>query len=976
MSLPLSPSGPPIEVNSNPNLTFRFPANRSPPTTPNDQPVPSLIGQTPYVGTRSDLSQQLDEDSRAASTPSLYYSTSETDNSSVKSPMCAAGTSPYGARASENAVEEVQFQFPGSLPVEESNDPDLRDLYLKGQTYTLALVMEEVLSGISLFCGKANKYQHCIKRMYALDKTSAPAGSKQTSEWDCSGSQSHEHRASRVEGVSETAKAKQKGKLENHAEKWLAEMEEEGEKLLVSLRSLLQPLEESALMLRKSIERLPSLSDTIFWAQDYDEKLKTALEWDMVVQLTASDHLLPQYLPSYNSLSQLLTREFPSATALEESIPGEGSRKVMGNLVKTIFKTAVEISFQANEASLLTRHLTSKLQNCLMSLQWQTKQFLGVMDNPIYKSLRQEAEEDEKPEQERNHPFHTTHEKRIVIIGTLSHIILTLRQLRLSEGKHIITLPTSYLHIPANTKTRTFHQEEKQILAYLTDLKSSTNFLKSYLKLHLDIVDPKYLLPFFLEMGAYTRGTMLTQADKLLSGWVVWREMCLTVGGWEAMEMRVNARDHNIDNYALFGMRPGEDLSRANSIVSTSTTQSTCDIDTSTAKGKGPAEASESPKSFKHKFSFPLIPIPPAEELAPKGSLPKDSLPICDPIPQLTHQATQRLLGNENSNYSPTNTEFSLATPIMGLNHLAGPPQRIWPAAALAVQSKGVVTLSNQQTVVYTPKVDWPPKVLLDENFSLEDVLRFYAAAMEEQNLTPFSVPGSSVARAYWKLKQLDEDRKLNEELFDACLSATAEPTRLSPRGTAKFQWTLLMKRSKRMICGMKKMLSQFFGKSNSTEASSATPIKSCKNPTSNSCTSTSSDTAATKTSSEGAIPLPYYTPPSYTPPSLSLLNSEQISSITTCFNLRKDYRDTLRLLSEMKTEAKCLFDGERYTREYLNAIHMGMPLGPELVVPKEFLDRECAWRKLAKDTIGGTINGIAEGAADAGKGKKRMELD
>ncbi|RPB27783.1 hypothetical protein L211DRAFT_833768 [Terfezia boudieri ATCC MYA-4762] len=170
-------------------------------------------------------------------------------------------------------------------------------------------------------------------------------------------------------------------------------------------------------------------------------------------------------------------------------------------------------------------------------------------------------------------------------------------------------------------------------------------------------------------------------------------------------------------------------------------------------------------------------------------------------------------------------------------------------------------------------------------------------------------------------------------------------------------------------------MLSQFtFGKSNSTEASSATPTKNCKNPTQTSGTSTSSETAA-KTS-EGAIPLPYYTPPSYTPPSLSLLNSEQISSITTCFNLRKDFRDTLRLLSEMKTEVKCLFDGERYTRDYLNAIHMGMPLGPEFAVPKEFLDRECAWRKVPKDTIGGTTNGIARGAADAGNGKKRMELD
>ena len=714
-------------------------------------------------------------------------------------------------------------------------------------------------------------------------------------------------------------------------------------------------------------------------------------------RMTTLDQLLPQYLPVYTALYQLLTREFPSATGLEAVVPEEGPRKVMGNLVRSIFRTAVEIKFQAQEVQSLTRNVTAKLQNSLMCLQWRTKQLLGVVDcSSIYKALRQEAQGDEALDREPNHPPHTPHEKRIVIIGTLNHIILTLHQLRLSDDKHVITLPTSYLHISTSTddpEAPSFHQEEKQILSYLADLKSSAEFLKRYLKPHLDVIDPKYLLPFFLEMGAYTRGTMLTQADKLLSGWVVWREICLTIGGWESMESRVNTRGQNFISNALLGMHPAESLSRTSS---TSTTQSTNTITDSTAKGKGPATASERPGCFKHKFSFTLISIPPAEELAPKGSPPKDSLNTFDLRPQLTQQASQRLLGNDNSNSPPKNSEFSLATPINGLNHLAGPPQKIWPAAALAVQSKGIVTRTQEHTLIYMPKTDGPPKTLLDENFSLEDVLRFYAAAMEEQKMMPFSVPGSSVGRAYWQMKQMDDDKKKNEELIDALLSTSTESAPISPTtkgtGTDKMavpQRTSSTERRKRMVGEIVKKLSRFtFSKSDST-AGPATPTKNSKNSNVSPQTSPKSkdpQTTPTEISSEGANPSKDL--PAYTPPSFSHLDSEQISSITTCFNLRKDFRATLRLLSEMKTEVKCLFDGEVFVRGYLNTLDLGMQMRPELHIPREFLDREYAWRKLPQDitggaaggTVGGTVGGIVGGTVggtvSAAKGKQRMELE
>jgi len=681
-------------------------------------------------------------------------------------------------------------------------------------------------------------------------------------------------------------------------------------------------------------------------------------------RVTTSDHLMPQYLSIYTTLSQLLTREFPSATALEEIIPEEEARKDMVDLVRSIFRSAIEIKFQANTVFSLTRTMTSKLQNCLMSLQWQTKQLLGVVDcSPVYKGLRREVEEDEKSEGEQTHLTHTTREKRIVIIGTLTHIILTLRQLRLPDDKHIATLPTSYLDISTHTEdseTPSFRQEDRQILAYLTDLKSSAEFLKKYLKLHPDLIQPKFLLPFFLEMGAYTRGTILTQADKLLSGWVVWREICLTVGGWNAMQNRVNTRDPSVFNYALLGTHPEEKLSRANS---TNTIQSTDTsiIGSSTAKGKGPATASGRPGSFKHKFSFALISIPPAEELAPKGSLPKDSWPTFDPIPQLTHQSSQRLLGKEN-------VEYSLPSPIKGFNHLAGPPQKIWPAAALAVQSKGIVTRTPEQTLIYMPKTDGPPKILLDENFALEDVLRFYAAAMEEQKIMPFSVPGSSVARAYSQMKKLDEDRKKNEELVDALLSNPVEATPTSPvkeepgRANPTIpQRTSSTERRKKIIGEMVKKLSRLaFGKSDSTAAAPTTPTKNSEYP------STLVQTSPNEISPQGGNPLSDL--PTYTPSSLPSLDEEQISSITACFNLRKDFRATLRLLSEMKTEAKCLFDGEKFIREYLDALEMGTFMGPQLQIPKEFLDREYAWRKLPK--------GATCGGAIPGNGKKRMELD
>jgi len=147
------------------------------------------------------------------------------------------------------------------------------------------------------------------------------------------------------------------------------------------------------------------------------------------------------------------------------------------------------------------------------------------------------------------------------------------------------------------------------------------------------------------------------------------------------------------------------------------------------------------------------------------------------------------------------------------------------------------------------------------------------------------------------------------------------------------------------MISDMIKRLSRFiFGKSGSSESFSATPPKNSKNP---------------NASSEGANPVPIYTPPSH-----AHLDSELISIITTCFNLWRDLRDTLRLPPEMKTEGKCLFDGEKFIREYHYAYNTGMLMRRELLAPVALLDREWAWRKIPKYTSGGTANGTVGGVA------------
>ena len=136
----------------------------------------------------------------------------------MESPACEAGPLPDTPHASAESTAKVEFELPDDLPLVESNDPSLRDLYLKGRTYTLAMVVEEVLSGVSLFGGKTNKYKLCIRRVQALDNTAAPAMKQMPN----SGSD----RGHRV---------KQRKRFTEHAEKLFSEMEEEGEKLRVSV---------------------------------------------------------------------------------------------------------------------------------------------------------------------------------------------------------------------------------------------------------------------------------------------------------------------------------------------------------------------------------------------------------------------------------------------------------------------------------------------------------------------------------------------------------------------------------------------------------------------------------------------------------------------------------------------------------------------------------------------------------------------
>ena len=154
---------------------------------------------------------------------------SQTNIDRVESPILSARPSPNIPHASGDLATQAEFEFPDELPLDDSKEPNLRDLYLKGETYTLAMVVEEVLAGISLFGGKANKYKTCIKRIQALSETVAPA-TKQMSEWDDS---DNDH-VKKDGGKQKASKSKQK-RLTKHAEKLFSEMKEEGEKLLCSV---------------------------------------------------------------------------------------------------------------------------------------------------------------------------------------------------------------------------------------------------------------------------------------------------------------------------------------------------------------------------------------------------------------------------------------------------------------------------------------------------------------------------------------------------------------------------------------------------------------------------------------------------------------------------------------------------------------------------------------------------------------------
>lgn len=445
-------------------------------------------------------------------------------------------------------------------------------------------------------------------------------------------------------------------------------------------------------------------------------------------------HILPQYLPIYNSLRKIFSAELPSMKDLERLIQDPRLFSGITEVLANIQTAAVMVECQANEAFALTKSLTGGLHNCLMTLQYQSSEMLHM--NALHdRFIELIAGIDKTVEAASNCPpelkkksIGVTADDQIVIFHTLVDIVRMLRLLKLGDNDHIIAQPASYFdntvektHQEAANKASTEEGCQPRFYWDMVELRDATARLWKLRPLDAH-VPAKWILPYLLDIASYTRGSTLMHPDRFLVGFVLQQEMLLGAR-WEQTQL--------ISSEGLVANESELAIKENTRYRSHST--GTC---------KSESAALSQPRAFEHKFGFELVPLPKA---------------VSGPnLAKITFRTKSAPVINQKSGLD--HVEF-----IKGLTSQYGPPQKLWPLSSFAITAKGEVCHQNGE-LVYLPKSNEyqsQQDSALDERFSLEEVLKFYrAAGIETDNEEP-GVFGSSVAMARFKTQNLNTNKEV-----------------------------------------------------------------------------------------------------------------------------------------------------------------------------------------------------------------------
>ena len=448
-------------------------------------------------------------------------------------------------------------------------------------------------------------------------------------------------------------------------------------------------------------------------------------------------HILPQYLPIYNSLRKIFSAELPSPRDLERLIQDPLAFTGITEVLANIQTTAIMVECQANEAFALTKNLTGGLHNCLMALQYQSSELLHMnelhdrfieliagIDTP-YEKMVDAASACNAEVQKTS--IGVPVDDQIVIFHTLVDIVRMLRLLKLGDNDHIIAHPASYFdssiektHQGTTQKISTEGEYQPRFYWDMMELKDATARLWKLQPLHSHL-PAKWILPYLLDIANYTRGSILMHPDRFLVGFVLQQEMLLGAR-WEQTQLISSG---------LSSANEGASATKENMRYRSHST-GTSNID---------CVAVSQPGAFEHKFGFELVPLPKA---------------ISGPnLAKITFRTKSAPVIKQKNGLD--NVEF-----IKGLTSQYGPPQKLWPLSSFAVTAKGEVSHQDGKTVYLSRSNEYRSQQdsALDERFSLEEVLGFYQAARIEMDNADPGVFGSSVAMARFKALNASEEIK------------------------------------------------------------------------------------------------------------------------------------------------------------------------------------------------------------------------
>lgn len=591
--------------------------------------------------------------------------------------------------------------------------------------------------------------------------------------------------------------------------------------------------------------------------------------------MTILDQVPRQYLPIYHSIWELLLLELPTVSALESLIHDVPTRFKILEMLKCAQTVGGRIQSYANSGFQLTKTLSGGIRNCMLSLQHQSERELGVnLRSLCFDEAIQEVNEFASPSNtavasQRTSANNLTDEATI-ILHTITCIIHHLRQLRLSDDCQIEALPTSYLifkkeQAPVHNEKCT-PDDPSSIRTSITSLTHLTTRLRQYRPLH-NHLPAKCLLPYFLEIAAYTRGSVLTHADKLLCGFIMQKEMILTAK-WEQTR--------------LIGVAQKEQ--QLSGKVSNGEKLATIDRGSSSSSKASLLSGTEDHRpAFEHKFSFALVPL-----VKP------------DSKPDLPTMETSKAVIPE------VGPEF-----IKDLTLGISPPQKLWPVSSFAVTARGVISKTAEGKLVYSASLndkDQQPSPL-DENYSLDEVLKFYHVVGVEDSKPQSGVFGSSVAtRSSKRASENEQSTELKKETSRTTMTVESKDLRR----------TTSLERKKKRVADLVRRLRRF--------SPSETLITPNEDPSEVPDHGASLGKAETYDDDEFEI-------------------AEKIAAITKCWSLRREYRDALRSLSEMKAEVRCAFEAvtviESFEQRGNKERNQAFPCGVK--------DRESNWRDLRR---------------------------